>query len=477
MTRTLAFVAILALPTLCPAEEPATSIRVTPPVHVTGDRPDTSHAEPYLVAHPERAGHLVAGIIRLEDGPETLADGVSDAFFSVDGGSSWSRRELPACAGDPWLDFVAGDVVLFSCLSPGETDPLARRLAVQRSDDGGRTWLDATFVPVPGGYPVDRPVIVADRFSEEHAGTVYVAFGTSLDAPGHTRPVYGSAVARSEDGGRTFEPAVPILHDSLDQQPFDAAILSDGTLVVLFMDYAEPHRLLSHRRTWLTHTSDGGRTFSLPRLAWEQREREMPWSLAVDRATDRLYLAVDGTWSREGATPSQLAEATAPGVFVIASDHRGERWGAPVAVSSAGPQVNAELPTIAVAEDGTVGVLWVDARHDPEGLCHDLYFTASVNRGRSFLPEVRVTPDSSCPAASRHRGVARRWRFGGDYLGLSADADGRFHLLWSQVADGTYHAFAAVARVHTGRRRGIAASGLKPPPLETARSKLLTSRP
>jgi hypothetical protein len=61
---------------------------------------------------------------------------------------------------------------------------------------------------------------------------------------------------------------------------------------------------------------------------------------------------------------------------------------------------------------------------------------------------VRVTPEPSCPRASeRQRGIATRWPFGGDYSGLAAGADGRFHLLWADSSGGIYQLRTAVAQI------------------------------
>jgi len=61
---------------------------------------------------------------------------------------------------------------------------------------------------------------------------------------------------------------------------------------------------------------------------------------------------------------------------------------------------------------------------------------------------VRVTPELSCPRASaKQRGVVSRWLFGGDYSGLAAGADGRFHLFWVDSRTGIYQVWTTTARV------------------------------
>jgi hypothetical protein len=403
-------------------------------VAVSGDGPEIPQVEPTLAAHPEKPGLLFGAAVTFSGLRQGLDATAVVGFRSTDGGRSWQRFPFPECRIDPWVSFGSGDRVYLSCL--GRKSPLA----VYRSADAGRTWSGPVRVPTGGG--VDRPVLSV------LPGSVLVAFGQSSPSPGLRNRIYGAAVARSGDGGRTFLDPVAVRHDNLTQQPFDAAVLSSGAYVLFFMDYAtregEP---LAHRRTWAVRSADGGRTFSTPVLVFEQRGQEMPWSVAVDRSPshrDRLYLAVDGSWQRRGGG----RPAPGKGLFLLISDDGGESWRTAGTVTDAPAGANAETPAIAVNREGTVGVAWYDTRRDPRGECYDLYFTASLDGGATFLPNVRVTPEASCPQASpQQHGVAQRWSFGGDYSGLAAGVDGRFHILWADSRSGIYRLRTADVRV------------------------------
>lgn len=426
-------------------------IAIDEPVLVSGDRSTIPHVEPHLAAHPSDPTILLGAAVTWpeSDSSQGLDASIISGFRSSDGGQSWTRIELPGCRIDPWVHFGGGEQVFLSCLGEGESRV---PVVVYRSVDSGENWEGPTPIPAGGGGSTDRPVLAVGREGEASEEFAYVAFGQGFAAAGLEGMLYGPAISRSEDGGESFAPPVFLRHDNLDQQPFDAAVLSDGTLVVVFMDYAtsEP-RLLAHRRTWLTRSQDGGRTLSTPALVFEQIDREMPWSLAVNRSSrhlDRIYVVADGFWRREGIYAGDLGPRGRADLFVIASDDRGESWSAPVAVTDSPPGTNHETPAIAVNDDGVVGVAWYDARHDPDGGCFDLYFSASVDGGETFLPNVRVTPESSCPRAiERQRGVAERWKFGGDYSGLAAGADGRFHLFWADSRRGVYQIWSASAVV------------------------------
>ncbi len=86
---------------------------------------------------------------------------------------------------------------------------------------------------------------------------------------------------------------------------------------------------------------------------------------------------------------------------------------------------------IAPKKGGVVGVTWFDRRNDPAGKCYDLFFAASLDGGKTFQPEVRVTSKSSCPDTPPNKGAVQRWSYGGDYNGLVAASDGTFQALWT----------------------------------------------
>lgn len=425
------------------------SIEVGEPVHVSAARPEVPHVEPYLAAHPDDADVLVGAAVTL---PEGLGETTRvDVFRSGDGGETWEPVEAPGCSIDPWLDFDAAGNVHLVCLGEGEG-----RVLLVRSVDGGRTWVEPVPVPgkpTPGG---DRPVLGVGRSSgEPDSGPVHIAFGQYLEARGLDRRVYGPALATSTDSGASFADPVLLVHDNLEQQPIDIEVLSEGTVAVMFMDYAyrspKGQTLLAHRRVWLTRSRDRGETWSIPLLLHEQRHDEMPWSMAVDvgpRFRDRLHVVVDGFWKRTYPEPGEVDPSGLPALFLVSSDDAGTTWSEPVEITDGPPWANAETPAVAVNRDGVVGVAWYDTRHDRQGRCFDLYFSASVDGGRTFLPNVRVTPETSCPRSiEEQRGPARRWAFGGDYSGLAAGADGTFHLFWADSRSGLYQVWSSAVRV------------------------------
>ena len=106
--------------------------------------------------------------------------------------------------------------------------------------------------------------------------------------------------------------------------------------------------------------------------------------------------------------------------------------------SAGGEVVFRQTPSVAVNGEGVVGVTWYERRKEAGGECQHVYFTASLDGGKTFLPEVRVSSAPSCPATPRNGRAGTRWPAGGDYSGLVAAADGTFHVLWADSRDGIY---------------------------------------
>jgi hypothetical protein len=125
------------------------------------------------------------------------------------------------------------------------------------------------------------------------------------------------------------------------------------------------------------------------------------------------------------------------GVLVQRSDDRGESWSEPLRLNHS-QTARSFTPSITVNKDGVIGVSWYEI-HDKS--CFDVYFTASLDSGKTFLPEVRVSSATSCPDTPQNKGAfdpGTTFGAGGDYSGLAATSDGIFHLVWSDARTGIY---------------------------------------
>jgi hypothetical protein len=393
--------------------------------------------EPQIVAHPKDPRHLVAvAIVSSEPPHQPQAD--CAVFISFDGGQTWAQHNfgIPNC-GDPWVALREDGSALFVALvTRGE-------LRLLRSTDGGRGWSP---VPIDLGRGHDHETLIADNTMGPRAGSFYVVSGR-MQRNRAGRGISSVFVTRSADGGNMFVPPANLVPSSLNNSALTPAVLSDGTLVVPFIDYQDHAGAdggagaLERRRVWVVVSADGGQTFSHPMFVSEACGSGGGFaSLAVDASSgpsrDRLYLTCT---NRERNT-----------IFVHYSSDRGERWSAPVRADSAANEVIfRRTPSIAVNKDGVVAVTWYERRKEGTRECQHIYVTASLDGGKTFLPETRVSSAPSCPDTARNGGSAKRWPAGGDYSGLAAAADGSFHVMWSDSRQGIYQLWTARVQVNT----------------------------
>jgi hypothetical protein len=440
-------------------------IAVGPNILVSRDG-DMAHVESAVAANPRDRLNLVATAITF-----TLPQGgyVNRTYATADGGYTWHDAELPEDPDlgsiDPKVAFTPRGTVLQVGLVQG--------MSVYRSEDGGRTWLP----PARLGRGYDRVAIAVDHSSGANAGRVYVT--GNLDA--------GPRVHRSADDGRTFSDAVPLPGIAVT----DILVLSDGAVIV--PTYSGPDLRLPESRGKTTAeystviSTDGGVTFSATRRGFEQ-QRYSPDSserrrragsvigdntatFAVDvrsaRYRDRIYAAMpDRRWAG-----GKLR------VAVVWSADRGATWSTPRMVDAQAPaHASQYLPAIAVNGDGVVGVMWLDTRASQTDDASDVYFSASLDGGATFLPAVRVSSRRSRPdgAGNMRPGLGRlryrgdtlvmdfltgysRWKDAGDYIGLTADPSGVFHPVWPDARSGTFQ--LQTARIELQSRPPSVAGG------------------
>jgi hypothetical protein len=356
------------------------------------------------------------------------------AFATFDDGKTWTRHDLgmKVCA-DPWTAINDDGSAVLAVLS--ESD-----LLVHRSADGGKTWPGR---PVSFRGSHDHETLTVDPAS----GAVYLLSSGYFPeaATGKKRPAI--FVARSDDGGRTFQEPTRVFTSNLNSNTATPVVLSDGTFVASLDECQRsstegPLWLEKERHSVLT-SKDRGKTFSVPMFVSESCGRGFP-TLAVDPSAgpfrDRLYYLCNTYHFTD--------------VLLHYSPDRGESWSRPIrANKGSGTRPYVRTPAIAVNKDGVVGIAWYDARNEKMKFkqifqCLDVYFTASLDGGETFLPDVKVTSQIGC-ADSPGNGDARyRWPAGGDYFGLAARPDGDFALVWADSRDGMYRLRTTTVRVN-----------------------------
>jgi hypothetical protein len=86
---------------------------------------------------------------------------------------------------------------------------------------------------------------------------------------------------------------------------------------------------------------------------------------------------------------------------------------------------------MAVNSAGVLGVSRIQRRGQSGDRCHEVYFTASVDGGRTFLQEQRIS-SVRCADSPATTTAVQSWPTSGDYFGIVATPNGRFRLLWAE---------------------------------------------
>jgi len=379
---------------------------------------DAPLAEPHLAVNPKNPRHLVAGAI-VATKPD-LSETTCAIFTSFDSGLRWTRHDLKlkGCY-DPWVAVTGKGTAIFTAIDVSK----GNELIIYRSASGGREWSDL-FISMSKGH--DHQTLAVDNTNSKFSGSIYLV--SSISGRNEAKQSrWRVLVARSTDDGLTFQEQSRVTPSNLNLQAANAVVLSDGTLAVAYSDH---HRInarprLIRPRDWLIVSGDAGKTFSEPLFITEIGGGK-GWSMlditnAESPNPNRIF------WLTTGDAKDKVI-----GIYIQSSDDRGEKWTDPLRVDQGNTNnADAQIPTIATNKDGVVGVTWFDRRNDPTGKCYDLFFAASLDGGKTFQPEVRVTSKSSCPDTPPNKGAVQRWSYGGDYNGLVAASDGTFQALWT----------------------------------------------
>jgi hypothetical protein len=404
-----------------------------------------SETEPHLAVNPTDLSNMIAAWH--QDRWSTGGGQSIGVAYTEDGGATWTRVVVPftRCSGaarrsagdyerasDPWISFSPdGTAHLMALVFDDSVSENA--MAVASSDDGGQTWLPPVIIKrSPAQDAVfrslghDKNTLTADPFDSDLVYATWTVFRTGVTS---------LLFARSTDGGRRWSAARPISSlGAVDpaelgvfRQGAQIVVLPDGTLVNVFF------RILFNQRTLqvtfeqaILRSFDQGRHWERidtavstfdditavdPELGVPVRDAgELP-DVAVDRSSGDLYLV----WQDANANSDGLT-----GIFIARSTDGGATWSAPVRANPGNPDdtVQTFLPTVAVNDDGTVGVLFYDFRNDvldDDPLTTDVHLSL-FKADLDFIEERRLTPASFDFRQLLLTGA--RGYFPGDYVGL-----------------------------------------------------------
>lgn len=472
-------------------------ITVGPNVHVSAAKPASDHTEYMADADPADPNRLMVCSMIYSQERNLLTSGL---YASADGGATWALAlddgsSRPGGVWDPACAFGARGEAYFATLTFHDElkredvntyekwsmkSPASDYMAVHRSTDGGRTW----GAPVEVGF-IDNEDINVDRTAGRFRGRVYLY--------GNSQPWSSLWLIHSEDGGRTWTRSAETRTaggvDAVHAGP--GTILPDATLLLPYgvtRDKQPPAEAMT--TVAVAASRDGGASIEQPvdvatyKSCWSRYSR--PGVFDYDRAPGMVPTVISsdpspGPYAGRAYVAWGALERDQCVLTLAHSDDQGRTWSLPVQVSDAplraegGPDMF--LPQIAVNRAGVVGATWYDRREDPAGKNHRLRFSASLDGGDTWLASVPVsthpfvfTREPEYRAMSSPLGGGRR-RTGkptdtfvvdvftgprlyeggnngtGDYAGIAATADGRFHAFWIDNRTGVAQLYTAAIGV------------------------------
>lgn len=418
-----------------------------------------AHSEPAIAENPANLNNLVAGSKFFTDPAKYLFK--IGTFYSEDGGRTWhDTGVLPGFdaynrVSDISLAFSPNGSLVYACVLADNDVTGHSGIFVSRSRDGGQTWSlpTAVFLDTTGNTFSDKPWIAVDATKQATRGTVYVVWnldsGTDKDKhdPGAylfpqqstATPHAGMVVSRSIDYGHSYSP--PLLLTPFDTQNFAIgaipAVAPDGTLAIAYLRYGETaHKTFTHMDLVVSH--DRGLTFSAERAAVSHVDgvpNHLPGSSFRNLSLPAFAVSpLDGTMMLAWAD-MRYGDAD---VLAVHSTDGGRTWSAPVRVNHDAKHDGKDQfqPELAAAPNGTFTCSWFDRRYDPAGRLIDVAVAQSINDGRTFGPNVRVTRHSWNPAIDAPLPEGKLTdTFIGDYQALAVDNQA-VHPLWNDTQNG-----------------------------------------
>jgi hypothetical protein len=209
------------------------------------------------------------------------------------------------------------------------------------------------------------------------------------------------------------------------------ALYFEGRVGFAFMDFAVDRKgkieQQQARRVWWTYLEN--QHFAIPHFVTEIRTLTTLPLTALSKKDSGIYLVY-----------SEKIDDKA-GIYLRLSTDYGRTWSTPRTVIEANGKLFVN-PVISVNDAGVIGVAWYDNQGATSANCWDVRLAFSTDKGETFSEIRRITPETFCMNINgKEVDGARRWKFGGDYFGLTFDDRGKFHLAWCDTRSGSYQLY------------------------------------
>lgn len=238
---------------------------------------------------------------------------------------------------------------------------------------------------------------------------------------------------------------------------------SQGNLFVAWLDSTDDEAMRGLGELYMARSEDGGMTFDKPvriasflEIPFRPRNAYFRyWASAFPKLAvgpnDELYVVY-------GALPPDNPYDEGD-IYFIRSTNGGARWTRPRRLNQDETSAVQFFPDVTVGPDGQIHAMWGDMRDDPVGTRFHIYYTSSEDQGDTWgfvnteidlpVPETRVTDFPTNPNKAFPSGV-----FIGDYFGIAATEE-EVYMVW---ADGRLGEYGAVnQKIGFARRRAMPA--------------------
>jgi hypothetical protein len=412
-------------------------------------------------------GDVWAGYYRSTDGGSSWQDSLVPGYpaDSSSGGLASPAHGSCAAAGDPSQGFDSAGRLFYAFICFNRGKPVNGGVYVARyTGDGGtydRTVLVKKGTPsahfASSGLFQDKINLAVDQTAGPHSGNVYVAWSQYNGSAGNNTVL----LARSTDHGLTFENPIHVTPKAHGTASFaDVAVGPDGAVYVTFIDY--PSSSDPSTGIWLAKSTDGGQSFEAPSLVAsivQFDSSQFSGNGASDCGDGPFACPTGFTFSRFFSSSAVAADAT--GVHVVwaartasggeskifvRNSPDGVSWPTPATTIDTVTAGHQWFPDIA-SSGGTISVVFYDSRADPaysparppgntasganSGDVVNTYVARSTDGGVGWS-ENQVSSVGSNFGWETHS--SRRIGFWGDYLYISA-VGGTVKAAWTDSRD------------------------------------------
>ncbi|MBL7825363.1 MAG: exo-alpha-sialidase [Saprospiraceae bacterium] len=382
--------------------------------------------EPSICINPKNPQQVVAGA------------NLNHVYYSTDGGASWQESAV-SCSwgiwGDPVISVDTTGSFLFLHLSnPPAPGNWIDRIIAQKSNNGGITWSNGSYMGLNGAKAQDKHWIATDW----KTNALYVTW-TQFDNYGTSSPSDSSVIlfSKSTNGGASWSAAKRI--SKLAGDCVDSDYTAEGAVPAVGPN-GEVYVAWSNRnKIWFDRSLDGGDTW----LSEDIFVSDQPggWDYEVPgiyRANGLPVVTCDTSGGPNHGTiyinwSDQRNGPTDTDIWLAKSTDGGTTWSAPLRVNNDSGNRHQFFTWMTI--DQTTGWLWFVFydRRNHTGNLTDVYMAVSKDGGGTFQ-NFKVSEQPFLPNSTL---------FFGDYTNLSV-VNNLVRPIWARLHEGDLSVWTAL---------------------------------